>query len=121
MNSFSAFDILLIAHLIGDYLLQTEWMANYKAERWGPLLAHCLVYTAVIAIFAFLWIPGGLSVWGILLVFGSHVFIDRRTPVALWYKKVMRVTDDRSKWLMIMADQIFHLIILALVLLLSQG
>ncbi|GIP33350.1 DUF3307 domain-containing protein [Paenibacillus sp. J2TS4] len=118
MNQFSAFDLLLIAHLIGDYLLQTEWMAKYKAERWGALLTHSLVYTAVIALFAFLWIPGGVSIWGILLVFGSHVFLDRRKPVAYWYEKIMRVTDERSKWLMIIVDQTFHLIVLALILLL---
>lgn len=116
MNHFSSFDILLLAHLVGDYLLQTEWMAKYKAERWLPLLTHCLVYTTVVALFAFLWLPEGLSMWGIALVFVSHVILDRRTLVALWYKRIMRVTDEKSKWLMIVADQIFHLIVLALAL-----
>ncbi|MFT9847146.1 DUF3307 domain-containing protein [Aneurinibacillus sp. REN35] len=116
MNHFSAFDILLLAHLVGDYLLQTEWMAKYKAERWLPLLAHCLVYTMVVALFAFLWLPDGLSTWGIALIFISHIILDRRTLVAFWYKRIMRVTDASSKWLMIIVDQTFHLLALALAL-----
>ncbi|KNB69416.1 hypothetical protein ADS79_26345 [Brevibacillus reuszeri] len=119
VNHFSAFDILLIAHLIGDYMFQTEWMAKYKAQRWLPLLAHCVVYTGVIYLIAYWFIPGGLSGWAILLVFVSHMILDRRTIVYIWYRKIMRVTNDGSKWLMIMCDQIFHLIILAAALVIS--
>ncbi|USG63289.1 DUF3307 domain-containing protein [Brevibacillus ruminantium] len=114
MNQLSSFDVLLIAHLIGDYLLQTEWMAKYKAERWWPLLAHCFVYTLVVGLISFLWLPTALSWWAILLIFVSHVLMDRRGFVFFWYRRVMRVTDDRNKWLMIMVDQTFHLIILAI-------
>ncbi|WP_289137031.1 DUF3307 domain-containing protein [uncultured Brevibacillus sp.] len=119
MNHFSAFDILLVAHLIGDYMFQTEWMAKYKAQRWLPLLAHCMVYTAIISLIAYLFIPGGLSVWAVLFVFVTHVILDRRTIVFFWYRKIMRVTDDGSKWLMVMCDQIFHLIVLAAALVIS--
>lgn len=113
MQSFSQFDLLLLAHLIGDYLLQTEWMAKYKAERWRPLLAHCFVYTLVVAVVAYLFIPGGLSWWAIGLIFVSHVILDRRGFIRFWHRRIMGVTNDQGKWLMIMADQIFHLIILA--------
>jgi len=119
VNHFSAFDILLLAHLIGDYMLQTEWMAKYKAQRWIPLLTHCVVYTVVIACMAYWFIPGGLSLWAILFVFVTHVLLDRRTFVYIWYRKIMRVTEDGSKWLMIICDQTFHLIVLALALVIS--
>jgi hypothetical protein len=119
VNHFSAFDILLIAHLIGDFLLQTEWMAKYKADRWIPLLAHCLVYTFSVSLLAYLFVPNGLSLWAIVLVFVSHVILDRRSFVYFWYRKVMQVTDDRSKWLMIICDQVFHLIILGVALAIS--
>ena len=113
MSAFSQFDVLFLAHLIGDYLLQTEWMAKYKAQQWRPLLAHCFVYTLVVGIVGFLFLPGGLSWWAIGLIFVSHVILDRRGFVGFWYRRVMGVTDEKSKWLMIMVDQIFHLIILA--------
>jgi Protein of unknown function (DUF3307) len=113
VTSFSQFDLLLLAHLIGDFLLQTEWMAKNKAVRWRPLLAHCFVYTFVIAVVGYLFLPSGLSWWAIGLIFASHVFLDRRGFIHFWYRRVMGVTGEQNKWLMIMADQVFHLIILA--------
>ncbi|MFF4948809.1 DUF3307 domain-containing protein [Streptomyces chattanoogensis] len=26
----------LLAHLAGDYLIQSDWMATEKVKRWGP-------------------------------------------------------------------------------------
>jgi len=34
----------LIAHVVGDYLLQSSWMAARKASEWWPALAHALTY-----------------------------------------------------------------------------
>lgn len=111
----SAFDILLVAHLVGDYLFQTEWMAKNKANHWGALLVHCSVYTAIITLFAFLFIPEGISIWGVVIVFVTHVLLDRQKFVTFWYRHIMQVKDDRSGWLKIIIDQTFHLIVLAVV------
>jgi len=35
---------ILLAHLIGDYILQSDWMANEKTKRWWPAWAHALTY-----------------------------------------------------------------------------
>jgi hypothetical protein len=108
----SQFDLLLIGHLIGDFLFQTRWMAQYKATRWIPLLTHVLVYTIIVSIFGFL--SGGLSIWGIGVIFIGHVILDRKTFVTLWVKKVQRVNGPGQDWLNIVADQIFHIILLAI-------
>ncbi|WP_456277275.1 DUF3307 domain-containing protein [Bacillus sp. AK128] len=108
----SQFEFLLIGHLIGDFLLQTSWMAQYKATRWVPLLTHVTVYTIVIAIFGFL--SGGLSVWGIAIIFIGHVILDRKRFVTFWVEKVQRAEGPSKGWLSIVADQIFHLILLAI-------
>lgn len=111
----SQFDILVIAHLIGDYLFQTSWMAMNKANKWIPLITHSVVYTFVIAVVA--WIGfGGLSIWGIALVLASHIFLDKRTFVAWWVKNIMTSKGKESAWLGIIVDQVFHLIVLALAL-----
>jgi len=111
----SPFDILLLGHLIGDYLFQTSWMAVNKAKKWTPLIIHSLIYTLAVGVVAWLGF-GGLSVWGILLVLASHIFLDRRTFVAWWVRTIMRSTGKEAGWLSIMADQVFHLIILAVAL-----
>lgn len=35
----------LIAHLFGDYILQSEWMAVNKAKRSWPALVHVVLYS----------------------------------------------------------------------------
>ncbi|RLA29302.1 MAG: DUF3307 domain-containing protein, partial [Gammaproteobacteria bacterium] len=34
----------LIAHAVGDFLLQSEWMAREKTKRSLAALVHCLTY-----------------------------------------------------------------------------
>lgn len=50
---------ILIVHYIGDFLLQTSWMAKGKSKSDIPLLAHVAVYTSIL--FAFGWAFAGLS------------------------------------------------------------
>ncbi|ADH98196.1 DUF3307 domain-containing protein [Salisediminibacterium selenitireducens] len=109
------FEFLLIGHLIGDYLLQTSWMAANKAVKWVPLLTHVTVYTAVIAVVAMIGF-GGLSLLGILVVFISHILLDRKGFVQWWVAKVTTPPDSEKKWLTVMTDQAFHIIVLGAVL-----
>jgi hypothetical protein len=111
----SPFDFLFIGHLIGDYLFQTSWMAMNKATKWVPLLSHCFVYTLSISLVAWFGF-GGLSLWGILFIFLTHVFIDRRTFVQWWVKTIMKTPTSQAGWLSIVVDQIFHFIVLAVAL-----
>ena len=60
----------LVAHAVGDYLLQSEWMATQKTKRSLPALVHCAFY-----ILPFIFItqnPYTLAVIG-----GTHFVIDR--------------------------------------------
>lgn len=113
----SQFDILLIGHLIGDFLLQTSWMAKHKATKWLPLLAHVVVYTVVVGVFGAM--SGGLSLAAIALIFFSHIVLDRKTFVAFWVRKVQTAKGPEQAWLCIVADQIFHIIILAMAIVIS--
>lgn len=35
---------IILAHLIGDYLIQSHWMATEKTKRWWPAIAHAVTY-----------------------------------------------------------------------------
>nr|WP_275983757.1 DUF3307 domain-containing protein [Paenibacillus hamazuiensis] len=102
----------MLAHLIGDFLLQNEWMAFNKQKRWLPLLVHSAVYTIAIAAASFALLDQPLSVYGILLVFAGHIVLDRGSFIAWWYKRVTRCTDPKTWWLKVVYDQTFHLILL---------
>ncbi len=60
----------LLAHLVGDYLLQTHYEAVEKTSKWVPAATHAAKYTA-----AFLPLtrnPKALAVIG-----GTHMVLDR--------------------------------------------
>lgn len=107
------FSYLLIGHLIGDYLLQTSWMANNKAKHWGALLSHCVIYTLAI-VMAAIW--GGVTITpiGILFIFISHILLDRRSFIVWWNRTIMK--NESLSWLHIVTDQIFHILVLAVIL-----
>lgn len=111
----SPFDVLFIGHLIGDFLFQTNWMATQKSQNWVALLVHVTVYTLTVSIVTFI-LGAGLSAWGIAVVFVSHFIVDKRTLAPWWVASVMRTTGQDSGWLGLVVDQVFHILILALVL-----
>ncbi|MFD1031450.1 DUF3307 domain-containing protein [Metaplanococcus flavidus] len=113
----SQFDYLLIGHLIGDFLLQSSWMAKNKAAKWLPLLVHVAIYTFVVSVFGIM--SGGLSLTAIALIAISHIVLDLRTFVSFWVRTVQTAKGPEQAWLCIMADQIFHIIILAIAIAIS--
>lgn len=59
----------IFCHLIGDYVLQSDFIAKTKGENLYHLYVHCLLYTMPF------YILYGLD-WRIGFLFGSHVLID---------------------------------------------
>ena len=105
---------LFVGHLVGDFLLQTTWMAENKDKSWFPLLVHSSVYTLAVSLLA---MPaGGLSAAGIALIFLAHIFLDRRIFIEFWAKKI--TGSDTIVWLKIMLDQTWHIIVLAIAIML---
>ena len=44
--------VLLVAHFVGDFLCQSDWMALNKSKGWNALGLHVSVYTLVLLAFA---------------------------------------------------------------------
>ncbi len=112
------FTWLLLGHLIGDWLLQNDWMARGKKTSFFALpgLTHFLTYT--ISVVAMLWLAIGdtLSpphyILAFLLLFVSHWIIDGTDVVGIW----MRFSHQTDvPMVRVMVDQTFHLIILAII------
>jgi hypothetical protein len=111
----SPFSYLLIAHLIGDYLFQTSWIAANKSTNWKALSIHVFIYTVIVYYISFVFF-GGLSFYGIAFIAITHFILDRRTFVVWWVENVMKTPVKSLPWLVIMVDQIFHIIALAVAL-----
>jgi hypothetical protein len=122
----SVFAAFLVAHMVGDYLFQTDWQARNKrgglsggvARR--ALVSHVLTYT-VAFVPAFIWIAGELDAgWAVLaavLVFLPHLGIDDGRVVRVYLSRVKRA-NGFDVGLAASVDQSFHVLSLFLVALL---
>jgi hypothetical protein len=104
------FSWLLIGHLVGDFLLQTNWMAINKPTKLSALLTHVTIYTLVVTAFAYF--AGGISYKAVIFIFLTHMILDKRNFVVFWVKNINRV--EKIPWLNIASDQSWHLLVLAL-------
>ena len=111
------FIYLLIAHLIGDWIIQAYWMANEKSKHLAPLLAHVVSYH--VFTFGALYLAGVdlmRAVWATLFLAVTHALLDNRRFEFWWLCRVKRVAErDVPVWLLLGVDQSFHLILLFLV------
>ena len=113
---------LLISHLAGDFLLQTEWQAVTKRgglrrdrERRRALALHGVTYTAAY-LPALVWLAseqaGALgAVLCALAITLPHVVIDDGRLLLAWMSRVKH-TDAPEAWLVAAVDQTFHLVCL---------
>lgn len=106
--------LVLAGHVIGDWVVQSDWQAAHKPISWLAMQQHMLSYhlTMLLLVGPF-W-----HTWYALIAFViswiTHMIIDRRWPV----KRLLEITGsgDFSDTLLGMtaADQALHLAILCL-------
>ncbi len=46
---------LLLAHTVGDFLLQTRWMGENKSHNWSAMCLHIIVYSLILLPFGFMF------------------------------------------------------------------
>ncbi len=118
----------IVAHAVGDYLLQSDWMANRKTSSTFAAAVHAATYLVPFLLLT--------QSWGALLVIAvTHLLIDRFRLVRYlnWAKNWLGpgnrpwaectatgYAPDRpawlTVWLMIIADNTLHIIINGLAL-----
>lgn len=79
-----------LAHLVGDYILQSHWMATEKVKRWLPALIHGLAYTLPFAVIT-------RSAWALLVIGATHAVLDRYrvAKYVTWAKNLMAPKASR--------------------------
>jgi hypothetical protein len=116
-----------VAHMVGDYLLQTDWQARHKLGGLGrssvarrALLAHVASYTLAF-VPAFIWIGDELSAgWAVLataLVALPHLVVDDGRIIRLYLTRVKHAEASDPR-IAAPVDQAFHALSLCLVALL---
>jgi hypothetical protein len=100
----------LIGHMVGDFVIQNDWMATNKKQRSFPCLVHCVLWTASVMFFAEAWSP-----WLALWLFATHFAIDRTQFISWWMNNVSGQSgfaEHLKPWSLIAVDNTFHLITL---------
>ena len=85
--------ILLASHFIGDYVLQTDFLAKTKGDNIWHLFIHSVLYSLPFMI-AF-----GFN-WKVQFIIGTHIVID--------------ALKARYKVINYVADQVLHLMVLVI-------
>lgn len=80
---------LIACHMIGDYVLQSDYIARTKGENVWHLLVHCLLYTVP---FAYVF---GINL-NLLALFISHFVIDIEKAK---YKAINYETDQLAHFI----------------------
>lgn len=114
-----------LAHLLGDYVLQSDWMAQEKTTAHLPAAAHAATYAAC-------FLPLTRDPRALAVIAGSHFVIDRWRLArhVIWVKNQAAPRRHRypwhdnnatgyqanrpdwlAVWLMIAADNTLHLLI----------
>lgn len=116
----------LLAHAVGDYVLQSDWMANEKTKKSVAAAAHVLAY--VLPFLVLTW-----SVPALAVIAGTHFVIDRwrLARFVVWAKNWLAPRNGRTPpwsacavtgcppdrpawlavWLLIIADNTMHVAI----------
>lgn len=99
----------LMGHLIGDYLLQNDWMALNKKKASWPCFVHVLLYTLTI------WLATRWHWQAIAIVFVTH-FAQDRTDFVAWFMRIKGqakfAQPPMAPWSIIVVDNVLHLCVL---------
>ena len=124
MSWAEVFIVLVVSHLVGDFILQTDWQARFKYGGLGPdpvrrraLGSHVITYMLAY-VPALVWIAaaGGLAraVLAAILIAVPHWVQDDGRLLDLYMAAVKGVTPESSPGLRIAVDQSFHAVALFL-------
>jgi hypothetical protein len=101
--------LAIVGHLVGDYLLQNDWMAQNKKRRSFPCFVHCALWTLAVCAFAGWWSLPALAV-----LFVTHFMQDRTQVVVFWMTRINRqpqfVQPPCAPWSLIVVDNVWHIV-----------
>ncbi len=113
----------IIAHFVGDYILQSDWMVREKSRRWLAALVHVIFNTLPILFL-------NTNPVTLTIIAGTHLVIDRLrlARYVIWIKNYpwpgsrpwseckdtgfdQDVPKYMAAWLLIIVDNSIHILI----------
>lgn len=116
------FAVFVVCHLVGDFILQTDWQARHKygglgsdPERRRALWSHVVVYTlCFVPALVWIGIEADLSralIAGLFICF-EHLIQDDGRLLNAYMRRVKGLSQGDNPGLRVAVDQAFHLVFL---------
>jgi hypothetical protein len=127
------FAVFIVCHLVGDFVLQTDWQARFKTGGLGQdpvrrraLFSHVIVYTlCFLPALVWIGIEGGEAWRAVLIgvvVFVPHLVQDDGRLLDSYMRTVKGIgQDEDTSGLRVAVDQAFHVVFLFGTALLAAG
>lgn len=103
--------LLLVAHAIGDFLLQNHWMQS-KSKNSFVCSVHVLVYSLP---FLVLVMVAGLPVWSYWMILAQHWLQDRFALHLRWMRLYRQTPPELWPAGPLFVDQAWHIAFLGLI------
>jgi len=112
-----------LAHLVGDYIFQNDWMAAGKKQKSWICIIHVLTYLLPFYIGSVTTLDGHVMLpllWWQFVLIGVQHFIQDRTSLVVWFMhkkgQAKFAQPPMAPWSIIVTDNILHLVWIAIVL-----
>jgi hypothetical protein len=115
------FAVFVVSHLVGDFVLQTDWQAQHKHGGLGGGRVHRRALAAHIATYgltfvpAFVWLATDVGGWVTLIALAllvPHWIQDDGRLLTLYMRRVKRTRAAPTDFVFIAVDQTFHVVAL---------
>lgn len=113
VGAMTLFPLLIAGHLIGDWIVQTDWQAANKMTSWKANQQHMLGYHLTLAVLAVLATSAANALVIVVVSWLTHMVIDRRWPVVRLMRATGSVPFSQTTFGVVAVDQALHLSILS--------
>jgi Protein of unknown function (DUF3307) len=122
------FAVFIVSHLVGDFLLQTDWQAAHKhgglsgdPVRRRALVSHVATY-GLAFVPGFIWLASDIGGWiaaVVVAVLAPHLIQDDGRLLMHYMRSVKRTQAAATDFIFIACDQTLHVLALFAVVLVA--
>lgn len=103
-------ELILLGHILGDFYIQTDMIAQNKVKKSRYMVIHCILYTLVIYVFLSLLTQSwGKTIVGSLVIGTMHLITDI-------IKVKIEGKTNKYECKLFLLDQLIHIIVLFFVI-----
>ena len=97
----------IIGHLVADYLLQFDFIAENKKKNSLICALHCLIWASCVCLLGDIW---NVTIFSVLFI--TH-YIKDRWQLIPWYMKIIGQNNfakpPLAPWSLIVVDNVWHI------------